>query len=281
MPTFDTPTPVSVTLDLVAGDVELTASDRTDTIVEVRPSDAAADADVRAAEQIRIEYADGRLLVKAPRGRGLGLFGRSGSIDVRVCLPTGSSVTGTAALATFRGTGRLGACRIRTASGEVHLEHAAELDLSTSAGTVVVDHASGPAQITTGSGRVRVGGVDGDATIRNSNGDSWVGAITGALRVKAANGDITVERAGGDVHAATANGDVRVGTVARGNVSVSSGCGALDIGVRTGTAALLDLHTQHGRLLNQLESCPAPEQSAETVRVDARTGYGNVVIRRA
>ncbi|MGI8415742.1 MAG: DUF4097 family beta strand repeat-containing protein, partial [Nakamurella sp.] len=35
MPTFGTPEPITVTIDLPIGDVRLTASDREDTVVEV------------------------------------------------------------------------------------------------------------------------------------------------------------------------------------------------------------------------------------------------------
>ena len=49
MPTFDTPEPISVTVELGVGDLRIVASDRADTMVEVRPSDAAKKADVAAA----------------------------------------------------------------------------------------------------------------------------------------------------------------------------------------------------------------------------------------
>ena len=39
MPTFDTPEPIAVTLDVGVGDIRVVAGDRTDTIVDVRPSD--------------------------------------------------------------------------------------------------------------------------------------------------------------------------------------------------------------------------------------------------
>jgi hypothetical protein len=54
MPTFDTPQPISVTVELGVGDLRIVASDRTDTMVEVRPSDPAKKADVTAAEQTRV-----------------------------------------------------------------------------------------------------------------------------------------------------------------------------------------------------------------------------------
>jgi hypothetical protein len=41
MPTFDTPEPISVTVEFGVGDLRIVASDRADTMVEVRPSDHA------------------------------------------------------------------------------------------------------------------------------------------------------------------------------------------------------------------------------------------------
>src|SRR4051812_16737410 len=81
MPTFDTPAPIAAMIEVAVGDVRIIASDRSDTVVTVHPSDSGADLDVRAAEQTRVEYADGRLFVKAPKPRTLGIFGRPGSID--------------------------------------------------------------------------------------------------------------------------------------------------------------------------------------------------------
>ena len=69
MPTFDTPEPISATIDVAVGDVRISAGDRTDTVVDVRPSDASNDDDVKAAELTRVEYANGQLLVKAPKLR--------------------------------------------------------------------------------------------------------------------------------------------------------------------------------------------------------------------
>ncbi len=49
MPKFDTPNPISITLDLGVGDARIIASDRSDTLVEIRPRDISRDADVKAA----------------------------------------------------------------------------------------------------------------------------------------------------------------------------------------------------------------------------------------
>src|SRR5262249_26258559 len=138
MPTFATPEPITATIDLTLGDARITASDRTDTVVEVRPSDPGHQLDVRAAEQTQVEYAPGRLVIRTPKQGRYSLFGRPGSVDITVDLPTGSVVRGDAAAGTFHGAGRLGQCRFKTSAGDVELDHTGPLDLDTGAGSVVV-----------------------------------------------------------------------------------------------------------------------------------------------
>ena len=122
MPTFDTPEPISVTVEIGVGDIRIVASDRTDTIVEVRPSNEAKKSDVAAAEQTRVEYADGRLLIKGPKNwRQFSLRGGRESIDIRIDLPAGSHVRGSSGVAAFHSTGRLGEVHL-TFESEAHLE---------------------------------------------------------------------------------------------------------------------------------------------------------------
>ena len=68
MKTFETPKPISVTVELGVGDLRVVASERTDTAVDVRPSDPSNRADVLAAEQTRVEYANGSLPGPCPEG---------------------------------------------------------------------------------------------------------------------------------------------------------------------------------------------------------------------
>ncbi len=67
MPKFETPEPISVSVALVVGDLRIIASDRNDTVVVVSPNDSSSEGDVKAAEQTRVEFSQGRLLVKAPK----------------------------------------------------------------------------------------------------------------------------------------------------------------------------------------------------------------------
>jgi DUF4097 and DUF4098 domain-containing protein YvlB len=162
--------------------------------------------------------------------------------------------------------------------GDIQLDATGALEASTATGAIVVDHVAGHAEVSTGSGRIRVGEIDGTAVIKNSNGDSWVGDSVGDLRVVASNGDISIDHADAGVTASTATGSVRIGDVARGTTSAKTASGDVEIGIRAGTAARLDVYTQFGAVHNQMDTVDSPAPSAE---VRARTGHGDIVIRRS
>jgi hypothetical protein len=278
MPSFDTPAPISVTATVEAGSLQLTASDRLDTVVEVRPRDPKRDLDVRAADQTEVRHAGGALTIRTPRS---GLFGRTGVVDVTVELPTGSHVDMTGAWTQVLGEGRLGEVRVKTSAGDVRLDATGPLKLTASHGSITVDRVDGTAEITTSSGSLRAGLLDGAAVLKNSHGSTTVEAATGELRVSGANGDIDIRRAEESVTATTAHGTLRVGEIVRGSVQLETSYGAIDIGVREGTAAWLDLSSNSGQVRNTLTASDAPQDPEESVRIRARTRYGNIDIRRA
>ncbi|MBX9359900.1 DUF4097 family beta strand repeat-containing protein [Streptomyces sp. WAC04114] len=278
MPSFDTPEPITATAHVEAGSIQFTAGDRVDTVVEVRPRDPKKDLDVRAADQTEVAYAGGALTVRTPKS---GLFGRTGTVDVTVELPAGSHVDTTGAWTQVLGEGRLGEVRVKTSSGDVRFDATGPLKLTASHGSITVDRVDGAAEITTSSGSLRIGLVDGPAVLKNSHGTTTVDVATGELRVSGANGDIEIRRAEDAVTATTAHGTLRVGEVARGTVQLETNYGAIDIGVREGTAAWLDVSSVSGQVRNTLTTSEAPEKTEDTVRVRARTKHGNIDIRRA
>jgi hypothetical protein len=282
MPTFDTPEPISVSLELGVGDIRIDASDRADTIVEVRPTDPAKKGDVAAAEQTRVEYVAGRLLVKAPKGwRQHTWRGGGESIDVEIAVPAGSRVEGDAGVAALSSTGRVGALRFKTGVGEIHLDQTGPVEIRTGAGDVSVEQATGQTEIRTGSGALQLGRIEGPAIVKNSNGDTWIGRVAGDLRVSAANGKIAVDQPRASVVAKSANGDILLGAVAHGDVLAETAFGKVDIGVVDGVAAWLELKTSYGRVENDLETADSPAPGEATVEIRARTSYGDITIRRA
>jgi DUF4097 and DUF4098 domain-containing protein YvlB len=281
MPKFETSEPISVSLELGVGDVRITASDRTDTAVEVRPSDEADESDVKAAQQVRVDYANGMLQVTGPKARAFDFSRKTRSVDVVIGLPTGSQVSAEMQMGDFRCAGCLGECRFKTSAGNVRLERTGPLHLHTSAGQVTADGITGNAEISTGSGKIQIGEVEGTAVVKNSNGDTTIDAVSGDVRVRAANGDISVGRAGAGVEAKTANGSIRLSEVSRGSVVLETANGDLEVGIAEGTAAWLEVNTKFGHVRNLLDEAAPPAESDETVEVRGRTSFGDVTIRRS
>lgn len=280
MPTFDTPGPITATISVAIGDVRVDAGDRHATIVAVVPSDPSNEEDVKAAELTRVDLAGDRLVVRAPKLRSWLSRSGGGSIDVTIELPAGSDVHGALGVADLRCEGRLGDCRVKTGLGAIRLDRADALSLRSGAGAISVERATGNAEVTAGSGEIRLRELDGSAVIKNSNGDTWVGEATGELRLNAANGSIAVDLAHAGVVAKTANGHVRLGEVGGGSVVLETQIGDVEVGIREGTAAWLDVSASAGKVHNTLESADAPEPSATTVEVRARTSLGQIMIRR-
>ncbi len=281
MPDYETLEPISVTLELGVANVRITASDRADTAVEVRPTDESDESDVQAAQRVKVDYANGVLQIAGPRGRGFDFSRKSRSVDLSIDLPAGSQVTGDVLMGNLSTEGRLGECRLKTSAGNLRLERTGPLRADTGAGHITADSVAGDAEIHTGTGKVRVGEVKGTLVVKNSNGDTEIDAVTGDLRVRSANGAITVEQAGAGVEAKTSNGPIRIGEVARGSVEMATAMGDLEIGIAEGTAAWLDLNTGFGEVRNLLDNATQPEKSDETVEVRGRTSYGDITIRRA
>jgi DUF4097 and DUF4098 domain-containing protein YvlB len=296
MPAFETPEPISATLELEVGTARITAGKRTDTVVEVLPSNGSDDNDVRAVQQTQVTCSGGRLTVRTPKKRSP--FGKPGSIEVSIELPAGSDVRGTTAMGSLYCEGRFGEVTLKTSLGDLQVDEVAGANLKTDHGDIRLARSTGDIEVI-GSGRIKIGTVAGTATVKNGNGATEVGEVTGGLKTNAANGDISVGIAHSSVDAKCANGRIeigvahagvdamasngaiRVGDVTRGRIDLRTSVGDLEVGIHEGTAAWLDLNPKYGTVRNSLGSAAGPEDSDETVEVHARTSVGDIIIRRA
>ncbi len=280
MPSYETPQPISVLLDIYAGYVQIVASDRTDTSVEVRPSDSSDSSDVEAAQKTRVDYADGTLTVRGPK-RTFDFSKKTRSVDVVIELPTGSKVDADVSAGSTRTSGVLGETEVDMSAGNIHLDRTGPLKVDTGAGQVHVGAVTGNAEVKSGSGSIRIGSVAGSLTVKNSNGNTEIGTVEGELRVRAANGDIAAERVGALVDAKTAMGSISVGEVVRDTATFSTAMGSIEVGIAQGTAAWLDVTTGFGRVDSALEGSDGPGNSTETVKVTAHTSFGDITVRRS
>ncbi|ANP50069.1 hypothetical protein J2Z21_001238 [Streptomyces griseochromogenes] len=277
MPTFDTPAPVRVVLNLMFGQVRIAASDRAETTVEAYPRDSDDQDDVQAAEQLRIEYADGWLLVNVPEPGGSG-----GAVIVVIAVPTGSSLHGRGMAADFLAVGELGECQLSTGLGRIGLDRTGSLQLTSSLGDITVGRAAGSVEATANRGNVHLRQVEGWATIRAmGDGDATVGKVRGVARMHTEKGAIRISRAHTDVEARTTQGGIDIGEVARGTVVAVTTFGNIRIGVAETTSARLSLDSAAGTVYTSLALLAAWEQADEFVRVQARTVIGDVVVERS
>ncbi|WP_328868829.1 DUF4097 domain-containing protein [Streptomyces sp. NBC_00287] len=217
MQKFDTPAGISAVLNIPAGRIQFIATDRTDTTVEIRPADASKGRDVKAAEQVKVAYADGVLRIESPEAKNR-LLGHSGSVEVTVQLPAGSRVEAKTGAAELRGVGRLGDVAFEGGYRSVKLDEAASARLSAHDGTITVGRITGPAEISTQRGNIEIAeATKGTVTLRTQQGDITVGAARGvSASLDAGTGYGRVHNAlmntGGSaalsIHATTTHGDI-------------------------------------------------------------------------
>ncbi|WP_433237985.1 DUF4097 family beta strand repeat-containing protein [Actinomadura nitritigenes] len=216
MTTFATPAPITATLEVPAGRVQVIAADRADTSVQVRPADPGKNRDAKAAEQVSVEFTDGRLRVQAPTGNQY--FGSTGAVEVTIQLPAGSRVQAKAAATEFRGVGRLGEVAFDGAYRHIKIDEAASLQLTATDGDVEVGRLNGPAHITTQRGDIRITEATGTGQVdlRTQSGDISIAAAPGlsaALDAGTSLGRITnsLNNDGTtalDIRATTTHGDI-------------------------------------------------------------------------
>ncbi|MFC1401869.1 MULTISPECIES: DUF4097 family beta strand repeat-containing protein [Streptacidiphilus] len=214
---FTTPAPVSVHLDIPAGQLRLTAADLAQTLVAVLPADAAEPRDVKAAERTTVEFAEGVLRIQGPKEKKNQLLGPTGSVVVTVQLPTGSGVEAKAASAELHSTGQLDFVAFDGALGTIELDACATLRVTSAAGDVTVGRLGGDAHISTGEGDIRIGeAAAGALVLRTQSGSIAVNAAPGVSATM--NAGTTLGRidnalrfdgvAALTIHATTLHGDI-------------------------------------------------------------------------
>lgn len=228
MPTFTTPAQISAAVDIIFGDITVRASDRADTVVEVRPVDPNWDLDVKAAAEVVVDFSYGRLQVKHPKLRSV-FSKRYGAVDVLIELPAGSDLQGYTAKGTYLVEGRVGACELKTANGDIRVEAViGDFRAKSATGHITVDTAGAGVHARTANGDIRVGVLGtGTADLYTATGEITIGVPAGTtadLDARASTGRIFNNQTT-DSGTATARTIGRIVTVrARthgGNITVS------------------------------------------------------------
>jgi DUF4097 and DUF4098 domain-containing protein YvlB len=261
MPTFEAPHPITAIMEVAAGSIRLAATDRDDTVVDVRPRDESRPHDVKAAEQTRIDFNNGTLTVTSRRGFA---FPRRGAVTVHIELPTGSRLHVAVASAHVTADGEYADSRLASASGDF-----------------TVGSVTGNIKADTASGGIAIAVAKASGVFATASGDVKIGELDGDVKFRAASGALTIGHLHGNLNAQTSSGDVTVASAANGHIAVQTSSGDVSVGIPEGTAAQLDLGTGSGTVRNTLQPSDGPAADDETLVVHSRTGSGDVVVHRA
>jgi hypothetical protein len=278
MPAYESLAPIDADLNVSSGHVEVVASDRADTTVEVTPTSPGRSGDVSLARQATVAFENNRLRVRVPPR--LKLLGPTGSVDVRVELPTGSRAEIETGYGSVRMRGQLGATRIVAKYGNVNADRVGDLALVSPHGEVDIAEVDGELDVKAAHGHVRIGRIAGAARLRGAHGALSLGTTEGEVDV-ATSGGLTIERALGDVTARTSYGAIRVLEAEGGILRLESAYQEVEVGVPFGVAAWVDAASAHGVVRTEL--APGPEAAAtdRTIELHLRANWADVLIRRA
>ncbi|MCD0447297.1 DUF4097 domain-containing protein [Glycomyces sp. A-F 0318] len=276
MPVFATPGPVAATVQVAGARVRVTASERNDTAVLIAPVDPASRSDVRVAEKAKVAFAGGRLTVKTTVS-GI----RSGSVDIAIDLPAGSSLTAYLGHASVDAEGPLGECELHAAASRVRLDRVDALQANLGAGELEVGRVAGPVRIDGGVVGVRIGEAGGAVVLANAGGRTWIGHASGALDLSSGSGGFDIDRADDGVTASTGEGDIRIGRLTRGKATLSNGSGNIEVGVAEGVAARVRAESKRGSVRNGVGPQAEGGAGRGEVVIDARTRHGDVIVQRA
>jgi DUF4097 and DUF4098 domain-containing protein YvlB len=266
MTTYDTPQKVRLDLSVAAGAIELQTEERATTTIELEPISGDAQALIDATELDCKEESGGhRLRVHVPTHKNLRqMFGRGGSVRIRVLAPEGASVEATTASADITLAGTLGAVDVKTASGDIAATEA-------TADTM---------RIKTASGDVRFGRSLSKADVGSASGTITLGETSGSAEAQTASGDVTVEHANGAVRAATMSGDVFLGALSEGAVDAKSMSGNVVMDVVPGVRVWMDLSTLSGHAQSDLDDGGDAKGDAQ-LTLKASSKSGDVRVRRS
>ncbi len=276
MPTFATPGPIAATVEVAGAKVRATASDRTDTVVLVKPLNEASRSDVKVASKTKVDFADGQLSVKTTTPGD-----KSGSVAITISLPAGSSLAAYLAHSNVQVDGPVGQCELHLASGQVQLDRVDALQASIASGEVAIGHIAGRANIDGGAFAMRIGEVNGTVGLTSSGGQAWIGHASADLDLSSSSGGFDIDRADGSITATTASGAIRIGRMTHGQAKLMNGSGNIEVGISEGTVASVDVNSERGAVHDFVSPQGNADPTGDKVMVHARTRHGDIIIQRA
>jgi Putative adhesin len=278
--TFSTPGPVRLDLELPAGAIEIEAGETDETHVELESASNNEQVQemVDTARIQCVQRGEGHEVVVEVRTRhGVWIsFSRGPDIRLgtpemvlRVTCPKGAELNIKTKSADVKARGEYADVDVKTASGDVNVEHAADADVKTASGDVHFDD------------------VDGTLDVKSASGDLSVWKVARATNIQLVSGDVIIREAEDSVSANTVSGDQVLQAVLKGRMELRAISGDIVVGVRRGSRVFVDANTVSGSTSSEFDLGDAPgpaapaAEDAPLVEVFAKTVSGDVRLTRA
>ncbi len=279
--TYPVSGPIAVSAKIRGSDLEVTAADTDEAVVTIEGSkDNTATREY--IDSINVEMRGTELIIELPKVAGVAGFNWFGStthVLITLLVPTGSDLDVSSGSGDVDGRGDLGDVNVRSGSGDLTLEGAKAVRNASGSGDVSVrDLIEG--DFTSGSGDVSVGTARGTVRNKSGSGDLTIDSAQDVV-CSGASGDISIRHLAGEATLRAASGDLIIGEAISGKISASSASGDIRIGVRVGTAVLLDCSSASGDTRTDLSGTDAPSEGNLRLEVRARSASGDISVVRA
>jgi hypothetical protein len=261
--------PQQIHVELHSGDLTVVAQAVDQVTVEVAGG---------GADEVVVERRGDDIAVVAPRRTGF--LSPRPRLSVTVTAPVGSHLVARLGSAGVTTTGRLGAVRIVTGSGEVSVGEVEQALVKTGSGDIRVLDVGGECELKAGSGEISVGHLSGSAHLVTGSGGIRVGHAAAPVSLKSGSGDLVVDDVEQSAVLSTATGDLRVGRARRGQLQLKNVSGDISLGVPAGIPVWTDITSNTGQVRSDLSATGAPAEGQEYVEVRARTVTGDVYLEQ-
>ncbi len=293
---FDTPQPLSLDIGDSHGPVTVELTDTAVTHVEVRHAPDANSPDWRgglagllnwvteqfgeagvrtgrdadrgrerepateAVRRTRVELTGNRLVVRTPNTAPL----RNIPLAGRVQAPAHSELS------------------VQAGSGDVTVTGTAvRAQVQSGGGAVSVAESTERATVRTGSGQLHLGRMAGGVHARSGSGDVEITGLFDASSVVTGSADVWLGEVGADVLVRSGSGDLSITDAASGEVELITGSGEIQVGLRRGRSAEVDLTSSAGSARSDLDVRDTPLEENPNLHVYGRTGTGDAVLTSA
>jgi DUF4097 and DUF4098 domain-containing protein YvlB len=258
---FDTPGALTLDVRVPNGEIELTAVEGTETVVELSSSP-----ELEEAARIELRPRRDGHEVSVVVDKRSGFFrGLREDIRVRVSAPPGADVEVSTASADTDARGEFGKVEVNTASGDVSFERA-----------------TGDVSVNSASGDLKVEEIGGALTVNTASGDVDLGRVAGEGKIRSASGDVQLEEAASSLKVQTASGDVQVDSVREGDVVLQTASGDIEVGIKKGSKLWIDAKSMSGETSSEFELGDAPpDGDGPMVEVRATAMSGDITVKRA